>query len=98
MNRKYTVVPKSQRPDLVTCTVDDEIVILDRAAGYVNQLNGTASQIWRACDGSNTAEDIAAQVTEHCENAPETVLRDVVTALAEFDRLGLLLDTCPLEQ
>ena len=77
--------------------MDDEIVILDRAAGYVHQLNATASQIWRACDGRHSVEDIAAQVTERFDSAPEAVLRDVATAIAEFERLGLLLDGPPGE-
>ena len=88
---------KLPRPDLITSTVDGEIVILDRAAGYVHQLNATASQIWRACDGRHSAEDIAAQVTERFEIAPEAVLLDVTTAIAEFERLGLLLDGPPGE-
>jgi hypothetical protein len=88
---------KLRRPDLITSTVDGEIVVLDRAAGYVHQLNATASQIWRACDGRQSVEDIVAQVTEHFGGAAETVLKDVTTAVAEFERLGLLLDGPPGE-
>src|SRR3954464_3625915 len=88
---------KMRRPDLLTCTVDGEIVILDRAAGYVHQLNATASQIWRACDGQHSVEEIAAQVTEQFESTPDAVLRDVVVALGNLERLGLLLDDAPLE-
>jgi hypothetical protein len=90
-------MPKLRRSDLLTCAVDDEIVILDRTAGYVHQLNATASQIWRACDGNHSVEDIAAQVTERFASAPEAVLRDVYTTVAELERLGLLLDGHPVE-
>jgi PqqD family protein of HPr-rel-A system len=83
-------MPRLRRSDLITCAVDEEIVVLDRAAGYVHQLNATASQIWRACDGRHSVEDIAAQVTQRFDIAPDAVLRDVHTALAEFERLGLL--------
>src|SRR5215207_2690811 len=83
-------MPRLRRSDLITCAVDEEIVVLDRATGYVHQLNATASQIWRACDGRHSVEDIAAQIAELFESAPEAVRRDVVTALADFERLGLL--------
>jgi len=89
---------KTRRPGLTTCTVDGEVVILDRAAGYVHQLNATASQIWLACDGRNSMEDIAAQIVERFENTPEAVLRDIQGALADLERLGLLLEGEPVEQ
>jgi hypothetical protein len=81
-----------QRPDLVTCTVDSELVILDRAGGYVHQLNATASEIWSACDGVRGAEDIAALVGARFDDPPSTVLQDVLSTLQELRRLGLLVD------
>jgi hypothetical protein len=85
-------MPKTRRPDLITCSVDGEVVILDRAAGFVHQLNSTASRIWSACDGGHEVHEIAARVAASFEGAPAAVLDDVIRALADFERLGLLVD------
>jgi len=85
-------MPKTRRPDLMTCTVDGEVVILDRAAGFVHQLNPTASHIWSACDGGHEVDEIAAGVAASFEGAPEAVLDDVIRTLADLERLGLLVD------
>jgi Coenzyme PQQ synthesis protein D (PqqD) len=85
-------MPKMQRPDLLTCTVDGEVVILDRVAGFVHQLNATASYIWSACDGRHAVGEIAAGVAASFEGATDAVLDDVLRSLADFERLGLLVD------
>jgi hypothetical protein len=82
---------KTRRPDLTTCTVDGEVVILDRAAGYVHQLNPTASEIWAACDGQHSPQDIAARLQERFNGVSDAVLLDVETVLAQFEQLGLLM-------
>jgi len=83
---------QKRRSDLVARTINGEVVILDRAAGTVHQLNATASHIWSACDGAHSVADIAASVAARFEETPETVLRDVLATLADFQRLGLLVD------
>jgi len=80
------------RPDLVTRSIDGEVVILDRSAGTVHHLNATASHIWSECDGTQSAADIAARVAASFNGVPETVLEDVLATLADFRRLGLLVD------
>jgi Coenzyme PQQ synthesis protein D (PqqD) len=82
---------KTRRPDLTTCTVDGEVVILDRAAGYVHQLNPTASEIWAACDGQHSPQAIAARLQERFNGVSDAVLHDVETVLTQFEQLGLLL-------
>jgi hypothetical protein len=83
---------KVRRLDLTMCTVNGECVILDRASGFVHQLNATASHIWSACDGRHTVEEIAACVAARFASAPDTVLHDVIRTLADLERLGLLVD------
>ncbi len=83
---------KTQRSDLTVCTVDGEVVILDRAAGFVHQLNATASHIWRACDGAQSVDEIAERLTARFQSEPETVRQDVIRTLTDFERLGLLVD------
>jgi hypothetical protein len=85
-------MPKTRRSDLTTCTVDGELVILDRESGLVHQLNATASHIWGECDGAQTPEEIAARVATIFAGTPDTVLDDVTRALADLERLGLLVD------
>jgi coenzyme PQQ synthesis protein D (PqqD) len=83
---------KTRRPDLTTCNVDGEVVILDRVAGYVHQLNPTASEIWDACDGQHSPRDIAARLQERFNGVTDAVLLDVETVLTQFEQLGLVLD------
>ena len=83
---------KIRRTDLVTCTVAGEIVILDRNAGYVHQLNATASQIWSACDGEHGADEIAERIASCFADPPPTLLQDVLRTLDDLQRLGLLVD------
>jgi PqqD family protein of HPr-rel-A system len=83
---------QKRRPDLVTRTIDSEMIILDQSAGTVHHLNSTAGHIWSTCDEAHSAADIAARVAARFGEAPETVLRDVVATLADFQRLGLLVD------
>jgi PqqD family protein of HPr-rel-A system len=87
-----TDVAKTPRPDLTTCTVDGEVVILDRAAGLVHHLNATASQIWRSCEDARSVNDIAARVAACFEGEPDVVRQDVMRTLADLERLGLLVD------
>jgi coenzyme PQQ synthesis protein D (PqqD) len=92
-----TLHMKMRRPDLLTCIVDNEVVILDCVKGYVHQLNATASEIWKVCDGRQSVEDIVTHMTEHFADTPDTVLSDTLRTLAAFERLGLLLDERPVE-
>ena len=77
--------------DLTACTVDGDVVILDRTRGYVHQLNATASHIWSACDGRHSVDEIAATVTESFTDAPQDVRDAVMRTLSDFDKLGLLI-------
>src|SRR5688572_25028723 len=53
--RRSEVMSYVHRPDLVTRTIDGEVVILDQSAGTVHHLNATASHIWSECDGTRSA-------------------------------------------
>jgi len=86
------VILKMRRPDLTTCTVDGEVVVLDRGSGYVHHLNPTASEIWAACDGRHSAADIAARLEERFSGATGAAFQDVETTLAQLEQLGLLMD------
>jgi hypothetical protein len=68
------------------------VIILDQSAGTVHHLNSTAGHIWSTSDGAHSAADIAARMAAYFGADPETVIRDVVATLADFQRLGLLVD------
>lgn len=83
----------TRRSNLVTGTIENEMVILDLPAGHVHQLNVTASRIWNECDGVSTAAEIATRVAASFDEPPDVqlVLQDVLNTLTEFERLGLLM-------
>jgi hypothetical protein len=81
-----------RRPDLVTRLVNGEVIILDRAAGNVHQLNATASHVWNECDGTRSAADIAAGMAARFDVSSDVILRDVLTIIADFRQLGLFVD------
>jgi Coenzyme PQQ synthesis protein D (PqqD) len=85
-----SIIPPLPRPDLIVRLVEGEVVILDRSAGRVHHLNATASCIWSACDGTQSVSEIVACVVDKFDGASETVIRDVMIALAQFQELGLL--------
>lgn len=73
-------------------TVDEEIVVLDVKGSLVHRLNRSAADIWNRCDGQHSVADIAASLAATYELTVEAAMGDVQTALAEFDRLGLMAD------
>jgi len=81
--------------DLTTCTVDNDLVILDRMRGYVHQLNPTASHIWSVCDGRHSVDDIAASLGASFTDAPQNLRDAVLRTLSDFEKLGLLLSALP---
>ena len=82
----------TRRADLEARTVDEEMIVLDVKESRVHRFNRSASDIWNWCDGQHSVADIAARLAAAHELTVETVMGDVQTALAEFDRLGLMAD------
>jgi Coenzyme PQQ synthesis protein D (PqqD) len=71
-------------------------VILDRRMGQVHRLNSTATCIWAYCDGRHTPAEIAAHVAEAFDQPPHSILNDVVNAIEDLRRLGLLIEHPPM--
>ena len=70
-----------RRSDVSARVVEGEMVVLDRDASLVHQLNVTASFVWDRCDGRCTVSEIAEQVASK---------EAVTAALRRFAELGLL--------
>ena len=80
------------RPDLATENVDGELIILDKAAGKVHQLNSSASFVWNCLSDGLAVDEIALMFSEAFDVEPETALSDVQAALAQFEGLALVVE------
>ena len=80
----------TRRQDLLSRTVEEEVVILNRDTGQVHRLNLTASYIWQLCDGTNTPDQIAEQLAAGFGRTTGQVIDDVLGAIASLRQLGLL--------
>lgn len=80
----------TRRPGLLSRTVDDEVVILDRETGQVHRLNVTASYIWDLCDGTRTPDQIAEQLAAAFDQPATEMNDDTRKALNSLRELGLL--------
>jgi hypothetical protein len=89
MGSDTTMFP-TRRSNLITQTLQDEVVILDRDGGNVHQLNVTASYIWEQCDGRTSPEAIAERLAEAFGRTPGEVLDDVMRTLDNLRTISLL--------
>ena len=78
------------RPDLAIEIADGELIILDKAAGQVHQLNPSASFVWQCLNDGLGAEEIALQLSEAFGIEREIALVDVQAVVAEFEALALI--------
>lgn len=79
--------PAARRENLVVKTIADEVLVYDLEHHRAHRLNGAASAVWRLCDGTRTAGEIAAAARDRgAPVAPEAV----DYALAELGRARLL--------
>ena len=67
-------------------------MILDRTSGLVHQLNGTASLVWKSCNGGRSVRDIAAEVAATFDVSIDTAQRDVGATVGQLAELSLLVD------
>lgn len=90
MNGCMDTIRLSRRLDLTIRKLDGEMVILDRQAGRVHQLNRTASLIWEACDGNATPAELAEVVARTFDVDLNTAADDVAAAVVQLLNLSLL--------
>ena len=80
------------RPDLAIENVDGELIVLDKAAGKVHQLNSSASFVWDCLSDGLAIDEIVLMLSEAFDLEPETALSDVQAALAQFEGLALVVE------
>jgi Coenzyme PQQ synthesis protein D (PqqD) len=79
-----------RRPDVNVRMVEGEVVVLDRQANLIHQLNRTASYIWDRCDGQAPVAEIAKQLAGAFDIDVTTAIQDVATTIMQLRTLGLL--------
>jgi Coenzyme PQQ synthesis protein D (PqqD) len=80
----------TRRSNVHVRVVEGEVVMLDRQAGLIHQLNHTASHIWGLCDGQRTLAEIANQLALTFDTDASTAAQDVATLIRQFHSLRLL--------
>jgi hypothetical protein len=70
--------------------VDGELVIYDPAHQRLHVLNGTASLIWRLCDGLHSEESLVNSLLRRYPDGQSTIAADIQTILERFRDEGLI--------
>ena len=73
--------------------VGDELLLLNADTHRIHQLNATASFIWRCCEKSVSAEEIADLMVAKYAVDEHKALRDVVETLSRLRELSLVVDS-----
>lgn len=68
---------------------DDWALLFDPDSGKVFGINPVSVFIWKNLDGHHTIEDIISNLTQNCENVPESVTHDVNEFIDELVKKGL---------
>lgn len=70
--------------------VGSELLILDKGAGLIHQLNETAALIWRKSGAGHSAREVAQFLVESYEVGEEVAIREVVDTLEKLRALNLV--------
>ena len=85
-------VIRHQQTAVTAREVGDDLLLLNTETHRIHQLNATASFIWRCCEKSATAEEIADWMIAKFAVDEHKALRDVVETLSRLCELGLVVD------
>jgi hypothetical protein len=53
--------PLARSADLIVDNIGDELLVYDTLSSRAHSLNVVGAAVWKACDGTRNAEEIAAQ-------------------------------------
>jgi PqqD family protein of HPr-rel-A system len=81
----------THRSDLVVHESGDEAVVYDPLTAATHRLNSTALEIWKQCDGSHRAADIAARLTDLFEVSMVESQKHVDRMISELQSLQMLV-------
>jgi hypothetical protein len=74
-------------------SVGQELLILDRGAGMIHQLNETAALIWEKCEAGLSPKEVAQCLVESYDIGEEEAARDVSGTLEKLQALKLVFIT-----
>ena len=83
------------RSDLITATIDDELVIFDPVGSTVHQLDPLGAVIWQFLDGSSTISALVEDLADGFGAPPATVRADLDQLLEKLDSEHLLESSAP---
>ena len=81
------------RDHIIETEIKGDISLFDAERDEVVVLNGTASDIWRLCDGEQTLDQIVELLARAYEREPEDIRTDVVATIDELTAAGFLPTT-----
>ena len=81
-----------RNPAVESSPLQDELMLFHGDTGKFCILNRTSTSIWTYLEAPNTAAAIAAALARDFEDVePGDALRDTESALAEMEKLGLVV-------
>jgi len=81
----------AHRADLVVHELDGEGIVFDPLTANTHRLNSTALEIWKQCDGSHQASEIAARLTDLFEVSLTESQKHVDKMIQELESLHMLV-------
>ena len=91
MNIDHSLKPHVKQ-ELLTRSVDGELLVLDNKEAEIHQLNLSASFIFNKCDGTLSVDGIAQSLTDEFDISLDKALQDVLNAVRSFADKGFLLE------
>jgi PqqD family protein of HPr-rel-A system len=86
----YRHGPLRADPEVLTSSLDDELVLYDPRTGFAHTLNVTGAHIWNLCDGSHRLASVAHDVATTYRISDGQALADVTEFVRDLDQAGLL--------
>ncbi len=80
----------SRNPAIFASKADDEVVMLDEAAGLYFALNPVASKIWDLLAIERSLQTLISALLEIYEVSPEQCAEDVMRFLEEMQKRNLI--------
>ena len=78
------------RTDLAIESVDDDLLVLDKTACKLHNLNHTASIVWRGITDGLSSGKIACRLIETFDVTFDRARRDIELIVNQFESLNLL--------
>ena len=82
-----------RNPSVEEAPLQGEMMLFDATTSKFFVLNPSMALAWKCCDGEHSLEEIAGKLVADFQGVtPEQATNDVMQAVDELRKLGLLLD------